>query len=143
MSHLITTNVGQAVQLSVWRTYLNTGIAAGAIRVRLFKNNFVPDADTVRGDFTQADFTGYTLKSLTNPFGAVTTTAAGYAQIQSPDVLTWAPTDGLRPNTIYGYWLEDDTPTVYWCEKFDAPVDMTDATKLLNLICRYTAKSEY
>ena len=145
MSHLITTNIGQAAALSAYRTYLNTAIAAGQVRVKLFRNNFVPGAATVIGDFTEANFNGYTAggKTLTNPFGTVTTTGAGYAEIVSPDVLTWICTDGLAPNSVYGYWVVDDIPLLLWTEKFDAPIDMTATGNRLNLTLRYSMKSEY
>lgn len=144
MSHLITTKIGQADAMTDLRAALNVLIAASSLRVRLFRNNFTPDADTVLGDFTEANFTGYAAGVPVNPFNAVSLTAAGYSQIESPDVLTYTASDGAAPNSIYGYYVVNTvTSRVRWCEKFDAPMDMTSSGKRINLTLRYWAKSEY
>lgn len=144
MSHLITTKIGHADAMTDLRAALNVLIAASSLRVRLFQNNFVPDADTVLVDFTEANFAGYAAGVPSNPFNAVTLTGAGYSQIESPDVLTFTASSGATPNTIYGYYVVNIASNrVRWCEKFDAPMAMTTTGNRINITLRYWAKSEY
>lgn len=102
--------------------------AANPPKLKLAKADFTPTLSMVPGDFTEADFDGYS--AVASPVNA---------QLQSLDPLTGdsvgemkQPAGGYRyettgttglPMTIYGYYLENDGGTeVYGAEKFAEPI---------------------
>jgi len=94
--------------------------------LKLFKNNFYPDASTVVGDFEEADFTNYISVSITRSGWSIAL-ESGKAKGEHSTVPTW--TCGATGNTIYGYWLEGATSgTLLWAERFDdeAPLSSGD-----------------
>lgn len=103
---------------------LNNG---GTTKVKLFKNNIVPDADTVLGDLTEADFDGY---AELNPTGtAATINGSNQGEVEY-DALTFTRASTGAAQTIYGYYLKavDDfaNPYLLLVELFPAPVVVTN-----------------
>lgn len=104
----------------------STGDLAAAT-VHLFKNDFTPTQNNVLGDFTEADYTGYTNQAI----GTWGTPYIDFLQrvlIQAPS-LQFSPTGSTVTNTVYGYYIQSagtGTPLIA-SARFDTPVSMTDA----------------
>ena len=88
--------------------------------LNLFKSNTTPaDTDTA-ATYTEADFTGYTAKTMTGTSWTVTSgdpTEAAYAQ------QTFASTAGSQNQSVYGYYVVQVSSTeLMWAERFtDGP----------------------
>ena len=87
----------QALQTSIG-THLNAGF------LKLFQNNFTPNFDTVIGDFTEADFTGY---AAIEAAGAAT---VGIDPVTGDLIVVWADgtnflNTGAVEQTIYGWYV--------------------------------------
>ncbi len=93
-----------------------TGTFLNTLKMRLFKNNLTPGTATVLGDFTEADFTGYSAASLS---GFAASSAGGSGAASSGDAKTF--TVGSSPtttNNIYGYYITDSGNTkLYGCQR--------------------------
>lgn len=110
-------------------------------RIRLFQNNYTPIATTVIADFTEANFSGYASQLM------------GSGTVSGPDgsnrwVLTFAQRtwtkSGATGNSIYGYWVEQATPTAMWAERFAAaPIDMNTDGNSIVMTPLVTMKSEF
>lgn len=144
MSNLVIPETGEAAFLTEIRTALAALITATHLKVRLFSNNYTPIATTVVSDFTEATFTGYAAQNVP-ALSTVFTNAAGQAEIDANATNFFQATDAVSPNTIYGYWIADETstPILMWCEKFDTPIDMTTAGKTLILLLRLILASAF
>jgi hypothetical protein len=88
--------------------------------LRLFKSNTTPaDTDTA-STYTEADFTGYTAKTMTGTSWTVTSgdpCSGEYAQ------QTFASTAGSQNQSVYGYYVTQVSSTeLMWSERFtDGP----------------------
>jgi len=85
-------------------------------KVKLYKNNLTPDRDTVLGDFTEADFSGYAAET-SSTWAAIGTTAhlRGYGALG----VTFNRGVGATDNDIYGYFITTaDGATLLWSERF-------------------------
>lgn len=137
MSNLIPTTSGETVVLNKFRDFVN-GLIPANLAVKLFQNNYTPVVTTTPASLTEATFTGYSSKALTNPFGAVRINSGNNAEMDSIDLLNWTAQNAASPNTIYGYWVMDtQANTLLWVERFATPANMTAAGKKLNLLLRY------
>jgi len=95
-----------------------------APKVLLFQNDFVVQASTAIGDFTEADFGGYpaggiVLPAVTGPVEMGNGTRAVLANV------TFAADGTLDPagQTVYGYYVVGNTGAdLYMFEKFAEPV---------------------
>lgn len=92
--------------------------AGGALTLRLFKNNVTPTPTSVAGDFTEADFTGYTAKTLARAsYGAPATNGSGEAEISYADqTFSFG-----SAQTIYGYYLTDPSNALVAAHDFANP----------------------
>lgn len=90
--------------------------------LKLFKNDVTPGESTVVGDFTEADFSGYAAKTLTNSSWAAATTDGGGSSSSSYAEQTFTPTADPAQD-IYGYYIVGATSgKLMWAERFsDAP----------------------
>lgn len=105
---------------------------AAGTSLRLFQNDITPGPNSLPGDFVVATFSGYahkvpglTLGPYLNP--------SGYWEVQNVS-LSWAPSDGVTPNTIYGWYWLDAANNLIAAERFAEPRQMIDATSLLVVI---------
>ena len=106
--------------------------------VRLYKNNYSPINTTVVGDFTEADFTNYTAKTITRSDWASPSTVANKAE-SSATAQSW--TCGITGNTLYGYYVIGSTSGVcLWAEQFAASRILVDGD-ILNLTPKFTLSS--
>jgi hypothetical protein len=113
----------------------------GAI-VRLFQNDVTPDRDTVIGDLTAADFTGYA-------DSAAVTWATPFLDSNGDAILPgdlkefMAGSPVTVSNTIYGYAIVNTGATVLlWAERFDAPVIVSTAGKTIAVMPVFGAASQ-
>lgn len=73
---------------------------------RLFKNNFTPVATSVLGDFTEADFSGY---SIIDPAWAAAAEVSGKAEADATTTMEFVHNGGGTANNIYGWFLVNTT----------------------------------
>lgn len=106
----------------------------GSFEMRLFKNNLTPDLDTVVGDFTECDFSGYLAIGLS--WGAVTINGDDNAEMVAL-VASFTHDGGATSNNVYGWYLVGGvggTEYLAFCERFvDAPRSMAGATDVINV----------
>jgi len=86
--------------------------------LKLYKNNYTPVTATVAGDFTEADFNNYVVKTLARATWNAAVTQTDKAESSyGTTPLSW--TCGAAGNTIYGYYVIGATSTtVLWAERF-------------------------
>jgi hypothetical protein len=89
-------------------------------RFRLFSNDIQPDQDTLVGDFVEANFAGYSFRSLHRTgWLPASQHSVQQARIQYGTDLTWTPAGN---QTIYGYYVTNQPGTkVLWAHRFAAP----------------------
>jgi hypothetical protein len=113
-STLIPSNALLLAEANFVRSVLNSGHS-----LRLFSNDFLPDAASALGDFEEAFYGGYARRSLVGSFGAPTKVQDGQYQIQSepiPFECTSSPTA-----TVYGCFVTDGLVVKYSC-RFAVPI---------------------
>ena len=110
--------------------------------LKLYKNNYTPVASLVASDFTEADFTGYTSKSLTRALWNAATIVSGAAvSTYGSSPQTW--TCGATGNTIYGYYVVGATSgTLLWAELFASPIVLTNGLTL-GVTPTFSSQSEF
>lgn len=107
--------------------------------LKLYKNNYTPSASTTEADFTEADFDGYSAKTLLRANWNSSTTVSGKASTTYPQQ-TW--TCGVTTNDIYGYYvLGADSNKVLWAERFSNTKTLEE-NDVINLTLRFTLRSE-
>jgi len=94
----------------------------------------------------EADFSGYPAggSSLTSAAVAASLDGSGRS-VASWAALTFTKS-GATGNTIYGYWVDDNTagtPELLWAEIFDSPVVLTTDGTFLILVPQFTGKSQF
>ncbi len=93
-------------------------LAAGDLRIRLFKNNVTPTDASILANFTAATFTGYADITLTN--GSWVTTA-GAPSTATYAVQTFTCSTAGTAETIYGYVIfRNGVSKVWFVERFPA-----------------------
>ncbi|WP_254510427.1 hypothetical protein [Anatilimnocola floriformis] len=123
MANLIVCNEGELV-ITGWA--LRDTSVTDDIKLKLFKNNVTPSATSTVATFTQADFTGYSAKSLARASWTAPSTVSGKAYLSYADQ-TW--TNGGSSQTVYGYYVTTaDDATLLWAERFDTPRSVTTTT---------------
>lgn len=114
------TTVGQAVTFTgVGGQFFQTNGA----NFSLFKADFTPTVNTVLSDLTaiEADFDGYTSKTLAMTVGYVDGISVPYSQSQ---LLSFVKAAGVATNTIWGWWIDDGVNLIV-AGKFNAQAAMT------------------
>lgn len=108
--------------------------------LKLYKNNYTPGGSSTAANFTEADFTNYTAKTLNRSNWSAATSVANKAQ-SSYSNQTW--TCGTTGNTIYGYYIVGATSGVLlWAEKF-ALARIIGDTDTITVTPRFTLNSKY
>lgn len=128
---LITTQQGELDLMSVIQTALKVA-GAFASTLKLFQNDFAPTRFSVAADFTEATFTGYAAVAQAWAVGPYVN-GAGQVEMQSASH-NWTPTDGVNPNTIYGWYLVATGGDVICAQRFDNPRAMLGPTNSLTLL---------
>jgi hypothetical protein len=110
---LLVTNAGEKTLLE-WALKS----AGGALKLKLFKNNATISPTTVAGDLTEADFNGYSARTLARAsWNAPSTNGDGKAEIRYSADQTY---DFASAQSIYGYYLTDSSDVLIAVEKFTA-----------------------
>lgn len=118
---LLTPNVGVQEML---KRALNFS-ATGDVHLHLFKSNTTPaETDTV-ATYTEATFTGYSVKTLTGASWTITNadpSSASYAQ------QTFTSSAGSQNENVYGYYVTNSADTILlWAERFsDGPYNIVN-----------------
>ena len=109
--------------------------------LKLYTNNYTPDANTAPGSFTEAAFTNYAARTLTRAnWNAAVTTSGKAESSYGSSAQSW--TCGATGATCYGYWCEGATSAkVLWAEKF-ATARVLAENDILNLVPKFTLSSE-
>lgn len=109
------------------------------LTLKLFRTNVTPSEGDTHASYTVANFTNYVNKTLTASQSggtwAVPTTSSGTS---STNYAQQSWTCGATGNTIYGYWIETSTPTLFLAELFGTARTLAD-TDVLNLTPRIEA----
>lgn len=113
---------------------LDRSIPGGNYTLRLFKNDYTPSPTSALADFTEANFTDYAAKALASGSWLPATTVSGAAQKAYDTEQSWVC--GATGNTIYGYYVVDDTTGLLeYAERFDVPRVLINGNEL-----RFTPK---
>lgn len=101
-------------------------------KVGLFVNNITPGKSSIVSELTEASFAGYAKRSLT--FGLPKRDENGNIGMDS-GLSTWQPTDGVLPQTAYGYFVTNSAGTqLLGGAKFENPQTLTDALSALEVV---------
>jgi len=93
-------------------------------KVKLFKNNFSPTPDSVAGDFTECDFSGYAPINM-SAFGTAYIDSISGQYVADSVAKTFLATSAspFVANTVYGYFITDGTGlNLLGFEKFATPI---------------------
>ena len=101
--------------------------------VKLAQGTFNPTPDSVPGDFTEADFTGYAAKTVTS-WTTPELDPGPAAKTLGGNLLHWAPSGTTVTNICTGYWIEDANGDYLGGEQFPAPIPMANTTDAITLI---------
>ena len=131
---LLVPDVGE-VELLKRLLYSNAGSENGTLK--LYKTNVTPAESDTASSYTEADFTGYSSKTLTSTQSGATwgvpSTSTGTTSSTYGTVLTWSPTSS---QTVYGYYVVGATSTVlWWAELFASSKNLSNGDTL-NLTAR-------
>jgi hypothetical protein len=112
----------------------------GDYTLYLYKNDYTPVNGSTLANFTEADFDGYSSKSLAQATWA-SVSLNGSSKAESSYVQqSW--TCGSVGNTIYGYYIKGDTSgNLLWAEKFSPYKALTNGD-ILNLVPVITLSTE-
>lgn len=112
-------------------------------KIRLFKNDLVPDAETVIGDVTPADFDGAAAITLDPDEWQSPVNVGGRAETQYGTVAQQWTNGGGASQTVYGYYCTNEAGDVLlWVERFSAPIDVAPAG-VVEVLPKFTLRSEY
>lgn len=85
--------------------------------LKLYKTDVTPSETDTTSSYTEADFTGYSSKTLTRSGWAAASTDGGGVTSSSYAQQSW--TNSGSSQTIYGYWVQGATSgNLLWAEKF-------------------------
>jgi hypothetical protein len=120
-----------ATQADILASLALTGGILDDAKVHLYKTAVIPTVESVLGDFTEADYTGYaaqTVASWGNPFQDID----GKVKMVGP-TQQYQPTATTVTNTIYGYYVTNAGSTVLiYAKQLDQPIALvTTITALL------------
>lgn len=98
------------------------------VRIHLYKNNITPDEDTVVGDLTEADYSGYAYQDITS-WTTPATDASGRAFTVSSTATF--PLNGSGSQDIYGWYATDYTGNLKYVFRYaGAPIAYGGPTPL-------------
>lgn len=114
------------------------GYTLRAVTLRLFKNDMTPAEDDVVGDYTEADFTGYSAAAVPSADWTISGTTPTLATAVTKNFVSGA--DQALQN-IYGWFLTTDTDNdVVAAERFaDAPLPIVNNGDFIPVTIQLTA----
>lgn len=110
--------------------------------VNLFKNDYSPTNLTTVGDFVLADFDGYLSIDIPRSAWSAPAIVGGKASSSAPSTPLHWDNEGVTPQTVYGYLVEDpDTGVVVWCKRFASP-QVINPSGYLDLTLTFTDRED-
>lgn len=95
--------------------------------LKLYKNNYTPVGTSTAANFTEADFSGYSAKTLTYSSWTTASSVSNVAKTTYADQ-TW--TSGST-QTVYGYYVVDASGNLIFAELFSPQADLVASTPLV------------
>jgi len=127
-------NVGELV-------LLDKLLAADDYTLHLYKNNYTPVDGSVIGDFTEADFSGYSGgEDITGWSAAVI--VAGRAE-STGDPIDQTHNGGATGNTIYGFYVVDSGGNLCWAERDPNPFVINANGQIYRVEPKFTGVTEF
>jgi hypothetical protein len=110
---LVVPKVGQRLWLTMVLDYVRgaTGGNNPLFYLHLYKNDTAPTIDSVLGDFTEANFPGYSPKPIGADFAFPTTNGDGNAESKS-NVYAWTPSNANDNQEVHGWYLTFQSDSV-------------------------------
>lgn len=108
------------------------------VKVRLFKNDILPGPNNVIGDFTEADYTGYTAGGITVTWTTIVHDDLGVPIVYGSNCLFKATGDTVA-NTLYGYYVVDAGPAYLYGGRFPSPEMFTATGDSVVIVPSYQA----
>lgn len=109
--------------------------------MKLFKNDVTPGDSDTAGTYTEADFSGYSAKTLTRSGWGAASTVGGVAQSVYTNQ-TWTKS-GATSNTIFGYYVIGTTSTtLLWAERLSSSVALALDGSSLTITPTFTLRSQ-
>jgi hypothetical protein len=117
--------------------------AAGPYRMGLYKNDHTPSLEDVIASFDAADFGGYDGERDLPDWDLGGLIWDGFRwTVTHPDVVWEA--DGTSSNSIYGYYVVDQSGNLAWAERrTDGAVTIGAAGQTYTVSPRFTRRSEF
>jgi len=110
---LLVTTDGELIQLDELATVMN----AQPYQIHLFQNDHTPVAADMVGDYTEADFSGYTSGGYAATWSAVLNNGTQMISLSASALPVVASADPQVENTLYGYWWSNANGLIL-AEKF-------------------------
>jgi len=119
-------------------------VIAGALtgaEVHLYQNNVIFNPDTtVIGDLTEATYVGYVAQAVV--WGVASVSDDGHVESIAVSLI-FRPTNGVTPNDIYGYYIDDGAGVLLGGGSFDgAPLPMHSALDVITMTVVYRLVDE-
>jgi hypothetical protein len=127
----------RATEFDILEFLVDTGNPLDGALLKLFKNDISPNRETVVGDFTAADFTGYA-PSAALVWGAPYALPSGQPIVTAGSVLFQAGNPLTVPGLAYGWYMTNAGGTVLLASlRFAAPVGFALPDQGLEVIASY------
>lgn len=103
--------------------------------LRLYQNDYAPNADSVLASFDVATFSGYANKVIA-AWGPPYIDASGNV-VSLAGLETFAHNGGAVSNLIYGAYYLDAGGALVWAGRFTGPIGMAAGTDALPFVPRF------
>lgn len=115
------------------------------VTYHLYKNDVTPDADTVIGDLTEANFSGYASHTVTGwGYTSPGIDVDSRAVVLGDENFTATHNGGGTNNDIYGYYVTDNSGGLLWAQRLDSPPIPVDANgKFVTVVPKFTLRSQF
>jgi hypothetical protein len=115
---------------------------AVALTLKLFRNDYTPVKGSVAGDFTEANFSGYSGGVALGGWSAPA--IVGGRAVSTANTVTQTHNGGATSNNIYGYYVVDAGGVVWWAERDpNGPILMSVNGQQYQVIPKWSAVSEF
>ena len=112
----------------------------GDLFMRLFINDYLPDADSLFSSFTEATFPGYAAIQV-NSWGVPYINAQGKAQMDEIQRV-WTVASNFAGETVYGAWYTSASGQLFWAERSPlGPVLLNTAGQTYSVLSSFVGAS--
>lgn len=121
---------------AIWSDYLSDN----NYKINLYQNDHVPSPNDDASDYTAADFAGYEEFDILGARWGAVALNNHVAIITYNEAIQWISDPTAQPQTIYGYFVLDDSGVFQWSEYFADAVTMNPNDQLsITPILRHTS----